>query len=80
MFSCQGLIQKIFQEGDTNFRHFSSVFFSTDLILSNLSTKTILEGSGGQLPRKVFEILHTAMAILVLFEQFLRKVCHIIGS
>ena len=27
--------------------------------------------------RKNFEHLHTVMAILVLFEQFLRKVCHI---
>ena len=25
--------------------------------------------------RKIFEILHTVMAILVLFEQFLRKFC-----
>ena len=31
------------------------------------------------LSRKIFENLHTAMAILVLFEQFLRKVCHIFG-
>ena len=28
-------------------------------------------------PRKFFESLHVAMAILVFFEQFLRKVCHI---
>ena len=32
------------------------------------------------LPRNIFENLHTAMAILVLFEQFLRKVCRIFGS
>ena len=31
------------------------------------------------LPRKNFENLHIAMAILVLFEQFLRKVCPIFG-
>ena len=31
------------------------------------------------LPRKNFENLHTAMAILVLFKQFLRKVCHTFG-
>ena len=31
------------------------------------------------LPRKSFENLHAAMAILVLFEQVLRKVCHIFG-
>ena len=29
------------------------------------------------LPRKKFENLRTVMAILVLFKQFLRKVCHI---
>ena len=28
-------------------------------------------------PRKIFENLHTVIAILVLFEQFLRKGCHI---
>ena len=32
------------------------------------------------LPRKSFENLHTIMAILVLFKQFLGKVCHIFGS
>ena len=31
------------------------------------------------LPRKNFENLHTAMAILVLFEQVLGKVCHNFG-
>ena len=31
------------------------------------------------LHRKIFENLHIAMAILVLFEQILRKVCHIFG-
>ena len=31
------------------------------------------------LSQKIFENLHTAMTILVLFEQFLRKVCHIFG-
>ena len=31
------------------------------------------------LPWKIFENLHTVMAILVHFEQFLRKVCHIFG-
>ena len=29
--------------------------------------------------RKIFQNLHTAMAILVLFEQSLGKVCHIFG-
>ena len=31
------------------------------------------------LHRKIFENLHLAMANLVLFEQFLRKVRHIFG-
>ena len=34
-----------------------------------------LGGSGGMLPQKIFEILHTEVAILVLFKQFLDKVC-----
>ena len=64
-------------------RHqFSSLFkriFSTDLILSNLSTKNVSRGSGGMLPQKIFENLHIAMAILVLFKQFFRKVSRIFG-
>ena len=79
MFSCQGRIQNFFQEGGTNFHHFSSAVFVTDLILSDLSNKNDSRGSGGMMPRKFFENLHTAMAILVLFEQFLRKVCLIFG-
>ena len=35
--------------------------------------KKALGGSGGMLPRKIFENLHTAVAILVLFGQFLDK-------
>ena len=32
------------------------------------------------LPRRIFENLHTAMAILVFFKQFLGEVGHIFGS
>ena len=75
--SWQGHIQNFFQGGSTNFRHFlKRVFFSAELILSNLSTKNDSMGSGGMLPQRNFENLHTEMAILVVFEQFLRKVCH----
>ena len=35
--------------------------------------------SGGIVPRKNYENVQTAMAILMLFEQFLRKVYHIFG-
>ncbi len=34
-----------------------------------------LGGSGGMLPRKIFENLNAVMAILVLFEYFSRKFC-----
>ena len=37
--------------------------------------KKALEGSGGMLPRKIFEKLRTAVAILVLFEQILGIFC-----
>ena len=33
-----------------------------------------LGGTGGVVPRKIFENLDTVMAILVLFEQFLRQI------
>ena len=74
-----GAYSEFFQGGGTNFRHFSSVCFLTDLILSYLSNKNDSRGSGGMFSRKFFENLHTAMTILVLFEQFLGKVCHIFG-
>ena len=40
-----------------------------------LRIKKALGGSGGMLPRKFFENLHTVVAILVLFEQILSKFC-----
>ena len=62
---------------------FSSLFkrrvFLTDLNFSNLRNKNDFRKSGGMLPQQIFEHLHTAMAILVLFELFLRKVCHTFG-
>ena len=42
--------------------------------------KTTVGGSGGMLPRKMFENLHTVIAILVLFEQFSGKVCSYFSS
>ena len=44
-------------------------------MINNLSNKGTLWGSGGMLPGKKFENLHTVMAVLVLFEQFSGKVC-----
>ena len=78
--SCQGRIQNFFQEGGTKFRHFfQHGFVLAELILNNLNSKNDSRGSRGMLPRKKFGNLHTAMALIVLFEQFLEKVCHIFG-
>ena len=75
MFHVRGAF-KFFQGEGTKFRHFfGAQFFPAELILSNLSNKRTLGGSEGIFPRKIFENLLTVMAILVLFEQFLGKVC-----
>ena len=64
-------------------RHqFSSLFkrnFFDRLNFKQLSNKNDFRRSGGMFPRKIFENLHTAIAILVLFEQCLREVGHILG-
>ena len=54
---------------------FSSVVFSGRIILKHNENRKGLRGSGVMLPRKIFENLHTVVAILVLFEQFLGKFC-----
>ena len=77
--SRQGRIQKFFEREGVNFRHFSSVFLPTELILSNLSAKNDSRGVRRHAPPEIFKNLHTAMIIFVLFEQFSRKVCHIFG-
>ena len=77
MFHVRGEFRKFFREEVSIFvTFFSSVFFSAELILSNLSAKYDPRGVRGHAPP---ENLHTATAILVLFEQLLRKVCHIFG-
>ena len=43
---------------------FQAQFFPGRVILSNLSNKNDFRGSGGMLPRKFFENLHTVMVIL----------------
>ena len=74
--SCQGRIQNFFQGEDTKFRHFfKRNFFPVELFQATYVTKTTLGGSGGMLPRNIFENLHTVMVILALFEQFSGKVC-----
>ena len=71
---CQGRIQNVSHGGCAKFRHVFKCFFLAELVLSNLSNKDDFRGSEGMLPRKIFENLHTEMAVLVLFEQFSGKV------
>ena len=75
--SCQERISNFFRKWAPISVTFSSVVFSAELISSNLSTKNDSRGVRGHAPRKIFENLHTVMAILVLFKQFLDKLCHI---
>ena len=71
--------EKLSGRGSIKFRHFfKDSFFPGELILSNLSNKNDSRGSGGMIPQKMFENLHTIMAILVLFEQFSGKFCFIV--
>ena len=77
MVYVRGVFRNFLKEGAPIFVTFLSVFFPAQLFLSNLSAKNDSRGVQGHASRKIFENLHTAMTILVLFEQFLRKVCHI---
>ena len=74
-----GAYSAFFQGGVPIFVTFQAQFFSAELILSNLRTKIDSRGSGGMMPQKIFENLHTVMVILLLFKLYLRKVCHIFG-
>ena len=76
MFHVRGVFRNFLRGGVSIFVTFFKRIFSGELFLSNLSAKNDSRGVRG---RKTFENCHTAMAILVLFEQFLRKVCHIFG-
>ena len=64
---------KFFSGRSSQIRHIFKRSFSTALFLSILSIKKALWRSGGMLPRKIFENLHTVVVILVLFEQVLGK-------
>ena len=44
-------------------------------MLKHIENKKGCGGFRGMPPRKFFKNLHTAVAILILFEQFLRKYC-----
>ena len=53
-----------------NLPYFQTFFFSGRIVLKNIDNKKGSRGSGGMFPRKIFENLHTVVAILALFEQF----------
>ena len=67
-------IQEIFsRRGHPNLTYFQACFFQAELFKSILRIKKALGGSGGMLPRKIFENLHTV--ILAFFERFLGNFC-----
>ena len=55
--------------------YFQACFVRAQPFLSVLRMKNALGGSGGMLPRKIFENLHTVEAILAPFEPLLGKFC-----
>ena len=79
MFHARGVFKIFFRERALIFITFFKLIFPVELISSNLSAKNDSRGSRACYPGKFLETLHAAMAILVLFEQFLEKVCHIFG-
>ena len=57
------------------FHIFSSVDIFGRIILKHNENEKGPRGVRGDVPRKIFENLHTVVAILVLFEQFVGKFC-----
>ena len=57
--------------GHQTFTYFQAYFFRKNYFENKKDSR----GSRGVLPRSFLENLHTVVAILVLFEQFLRKFC-----
>ena len=62
--------------GPTNLTFFSSVLFiRQNQFEADCETEKALGKSGACSPEKVLKNLHAVMAVLVLFEQFLGKLC-----
>ena len=74
-YATSGAYSEFFLGRDQFLLLFQAYFFPAGLILNNLSTKNDSREVQSMLPRKFVENLHTVMAVLVLFEQFLGKVC-----
>ena len=54
---------------------FSNVFFWQNKFEADQEARKSLGGSGGMLPRKIFENVHAVMAIFVLLEYLSGKFC-----
>ena len=68
-----GVFRIFSREGAPIFDIISCCFFLSRIILKYIENEKGSRGSGGMLPRKMFENLHTVLAILALFKQFLGK-------
>ena len=71
-------LRNFFREGAPKFALFSSVFFMSRIILKDIDNKKGSKGvrrHAAMHPQKIFENLHTAVAILAVFEHFLSKFC-----
>ena len=74
-FHVCGVIKNFFGEGASNFDIFSSRVFPGRILLKHIENEKGFRGVRGHAPRKIFEGLHIAVTILVLFEQILDKFC-----
>ena len=66
---------EFFSGGAPNFDTFSSAVFSGKIILKRIENEKGSREVRGHAAPEIFENLHTVVAILVPFEQFLRKFC-----
>ena len=74
-FYVWGIFRHFFREGTPKFDIFSSIIFFSRVILKHIENKKGSRRVRGHAPQKIFGNLHAVGAILVLFEQFLGKVC-----
>ena len=68
MFHVRGVFTIFFREQVSIFVTFFKRIFSGRVNFKQLKCKNEFRGVRGHAPPEIFEILHTAMAILVLFE------------
>ena len=71
---CEGSLFRTFWHQILTFFKCICIFSGKVEFEANRETKMTLGGSGGMLPRKIFENLPTIMGILALFEQFVMQI------